>query len=106
MFLPKVLLEFIFIGQVITSGAYSKEALLKIKDNYNSSESQEKQIREKSKDKNCAQLCSRPMSDSETCEKFGNSSIGCINYKRCFDKCEETIKLQKETNKNFLQNTI
>ena len=92
MFLPKVLLEVIFVGQIITSFStvYAKK-LDPLKKDVVSHNSQEQLI-----NKNCIRLCSRPMSNSETCERLGDFSIGCINYKRCFEKCEQDIKLKKE----------
>ncbi|MDR2933769.1 MAG: hypothetical protein LBU68_00605 [Rickettsiales bacterium] len=39
----------------------------------------------------CGMSCNRPMSDSKTCEKQGEHSIGCINYNRCVEKCEAEL---------------
>ena len=46
----------------------------------------------------CTKTCYRPASNNDTCEKYGTESIGCLNYKRCFEKCEEN---EKSKNKNL-----
>jgi len=94
MFFPKIaLVTLIFLLE--TTGVYP------VNINENLTNKTEMSISLKDKDvTDCVAICYRPISNENTCEKYGSESIGCLNYRRCLTKCEDDNKSKNKSMEN------